>query len=261
MSKTDPQPAYVAVLPSVHLRTLISHYWLSKNNLDLTHLALPDASIDIVARVASPGTLLQVFGTTTKPTDIVLQPNCSYLGIKFQPGQSRHFIDASARELTDRCEAAQGLLKFSLDPVLAEIQGNEVFDQLNCVLERFLIANQPKRTRIDQAISQIVLQRGNSSLDHAAAALGRSRRQFERVFLETVGVTPKFFAKTTRFKYAAACITHSSMTLADIAANSGYADQSHMSHEFKRFSNTSPARFAEQNVAYLQDFSLLATQE
>ena len=74
--------------------------------------------------------------------------------------------------------------------------------------------------------------------------------------VETVGVSPKFFCSITRFRHAARLLQRASASLAGVAFESGYSDQSHMSHEFKRLADSSPAAYARGDVAFLQDVSL-----
>ncbi|WP_420807999.1 helix-turn-helix domain-containing protein [Aliidiomarina minuta] len=58
-----------------------------------------------------------------------------------------------------------------------------------------------------------------------------------------------------RFQQTSVLLSHSDMPLAQIAVELGYADQSHMTHQFSRFFGQPPAR-ARQHVAFLQDQNL-----
>ena len=57
----------------------------------------------------------------SRATTVPVGVGCHYLGIQFLPGQSRHFIRTSARELTDHSVCAQDALGFSLDGVAERI--------------------------------------------------------------------------------------------------------------------------------------------
>jgi AraC-like DNA-binding protein len=249
-------PQFVVATPVQELRPYISHYWLSLDNRESTYAALPDGAVDIVVKTTPAVVRCYLYGTTTERTDIALEQNSHYLGIRFRPGQSRHFLNVTANELTDRCESAMGLLEFSLESLLDVDLDARVFAPLNTLLRNHLISSQPVRTRIDDAIALMLESRGLTSVEDAAEAFCRSRRQFERVFQETVGISPKLFSQITRFQYAASRATPASVCLADIAAKAGYADQSHMTHEFKRFANSSPKQFIQKNVAFLQGLPL-----
>jgi AraC-like DNA-binding protein len=66
-----------------------------------------------------------------------------------------------------------------------------------------------------------------------------------------VGVTPKFFARMARAARAAELMAaHARAPLADVAAQAGYADQSHMTRDFVRLAGAPPKRW---QAAFLQD--------
>lgn len=162
-------------------------------------------------------------------------------------------MNAPAIELTNTTEAAQGLLKFNVSDIPDHIACGDIFLSLNKVLECHVGKYQPTYSRIDDVVQIIESNHGIIPITDAAALFGKSERQFERVFQETVGVTAKFFSRIHRFRRASSLVTQSSMSLADIAVVSGYTDQSHMSHEFKGFANLSPAAYARSHVDFLQD--------
>lgn len=247
------RPALTTVLPSRPLRSLISHYWLSFDNPDATHVVLPDGAVDLVIRQCGASAQSWVYGTSTSRFVVALEQHAHYFGIRFKPGQSRHFMKAAPIEITDRCEAAKGLLRFSLDSVLEYGVGADLFHLLNENLESHICRNPPARTRVDEAISFIEAAHGTARIDEVVAAFGKSRRHLERVFLETVGVSPKFFSSITRFRRAAELLHRPSASLAAVAFEAGYSDQSHMSHEFRRLANLSPLIYARSHVAFLQD--------
>ncbi len=250
------KPRFYTAQVSKPLRAWISHYWLSLHNTQPTYSVLPDGAVDVVIQITSSSARSWIYGTATARTDITLNAHDHYLGIRFKPGQSRHFMRAAANELTDRCEGSDGMLGFRLDSVLAMQMGTSVFTRIDALLESHVRYARPERSRIDEAIDLIKVSHGTASTEEAARIYCRSRRQFERIFTQTVGVSPKLFAQIARFEHAAACIRQPgcvlTASLADVAASAGYADQSHMTHAFKRFAQSSPHQFARENVAFLQ---------
>ncbi|MGF1567100.1 MAG: DUF6597 domain-containing transcriptional factor [Nodosilinea sp.] len=244
----------IIVPPSPALRGVVNHYWLCPNNSSSAYVALPDGAIDIAFKVDHNSINSWVYGTTTTRVDIPLNQQCHYFGIRFRPGQSRHFIQASAYELTNTYEATQGLLKFSLEPLTEAVLMGNIVQHFNRVLEAHLAWLSTSLQPIDQAIHLIEAAHGAVSMDEAAAVFGQSHRQFERVFLETVGVSAKTFAKIIRFQHTTKrLVSQGQLSLAHIAAELNYSDQSHMSHDFKRLAGLSPRQFLQAHVAFLQD--------
>ena len=87
-------------------------------------------------------------------------------------------------------------------------------------------------------------------------ALGVSARQLERRFEELVGVTPRFARKVARFQRAVDLALHQpDISLARLAAESGYYDQPHFTREFKALAGITPTAFLAErrDVAFVQD--------
>ncbi len=81
----------------------------------------------------------------------------------------------------------------------------------------------------------------STSVSSAALELGVSERHLRRVFREMVGVSPKEFAKLTRFHRALATARAGAETnWATIAAAAGYYDQAHLIAEFRAITGVTP---------------------
>lgn len=241
------------VLPHQGLRPYISHYWLSRDNREERYTVLPDGSVDLVLVSDGASGHAYLYGTTTVSGDVALAAGHHYLGVRFRPGQSRHFLRAVAVELTDTHEAAAGLLAFELRDIPEQLAAGPVFDRLDAVLVRHLRDCPPSTSPLDAAIRALAAAGGDMPVSQAADVYGKSLRQFERQFQQTVGVGPKLYARIERFQRAARRVSASTQSLAEIAAELGYSDQSHMSHEFRRFSGLPPAAYARRGVDFLQD--------
>lgn len=91
------------------------------------------------------------------------------------------------------------------------------------------------------------LRGGQARVAKVASSMNLSPRQFERVFLRQVGVSPKAFARQQRFAQAAKvllCAAAPPSTLADVAQHCGYADQAHMARDFRAFAGLAPSALA-----------------
>jgi AraC-like DNA-binding protein len=81
----------------------------------------------------------------------------------------------------------------------------------------------------------------STNVNAVAADLGVSERHLRRVFHEAVGVTPKTFAKLTRFHRAlGAARKDAHAGWASIAAAAGYYDQAHLIAEFRAIAGVTP---------------------
>ena len=63
-------------------------------------------------------------------------------------------------------------------------------------------------------------------------------------FREQVGVTPKLYARILRFRHALDLIRVPGSSLAEVAVDAGFYDQSHMNREFRELGGLSPGELA-----------------
>jgi AraC family transcriptional regulator len=78
-------------------------------------------------------------------------------------------------------------------------------------------------------------------VDDLAALAGRSAFHFSRVFSRSVGMTPYRYVIHLRLQAALALIRERRMSLAEIAADTGFSDQSHMSRWIRRVHGIAPS--------------------
>lgn len=233
--------------PGAGLGRFVDHYWLSASNADEEVLVVPDGRVDLVLDIGSGGCVVRVHGSTTRPRRQACTPGHHYLGIRLRPGQSRHFLGASAAELTDAVEDASLLMRTDLRQLVGQQRDAapdaRMFARIDALLVRALRESHADRHHADTMVEQIEASHGALRFRTLCERIGRSPRWLERLFLQTVGVTPKFFSQLTRARYAAGILDASpAASLAEAAHDAGYADQSHMTREFVRIFGATPAR-------------------
>jgi len=101
--------------------------------------------------------------------------------------------------------------------------------------------------RMAQAVGRLVDEEpGEVRVEQLAKTLGLSTRQFQRRFRASSGLTPKQFLRTQRIRATAVnLVQNRDQKWAERAAELGFADQAHMTHEFVSITNRSPKSFAE----------------
>jgi AraC-like DNA-binding protein len=92
-------------------------------------------------------------------------------------------------------------------------------------------------------------------VSEVAAAAHATVRTLERKFKQSSGHTVKDVSGLMRFEQVRNRLWHAPQTsLAALAQELGYTDQSHLSREFKRYSGTTPAAFARKAREASKDF-------
>src|SRR5262249_23550283 len=90
-----------------------------------------------------------------------------------------------------------------------------------------------------------------------AAIAGRSRFHFSRVFSRSVGLSPHRYIVHLRLRHAVELVRRGHSSLAEIAAGTGFADQSHLARWVRRVHGVSLTELASsqpaQNRTNVQD--------
>lgn len=144
------------------------------------------------------------------------------------------------RELVDDVADADEVLG---ERMTACLDGSDPVDILDR-LERQMLGLRREGTEPDQMVLEAERSiRAGSRLDAVTCALGVDRRQLVPAFRERVGLPPKRYQRLLRFQCAARAMrTPTPASLAAIAVGCGYADQAHMSRDFKEFSGRTPGQ-------------------
>ena len=108
--------------------------------------------------------------------------------------------------------------------------------------------------RIGESVSTL-LRAPVTSVNTLADNACLSKRQFERVFRETVGMNPKEYAGIVQFQKALWLMQNGESNYAGIAAECGYSDQSHFIRNFKKLSGYTPQAIIKHCAPYSDLFT------
>ena len=78
---------------------------------------------------------------------------------------------------------------------------------------------------------------------HVQRATGYAERRFTEMFKQTVGLTPKRYARVLRLKAALKDLSQRTRSLADVADSNGYFDQAHFANECREIAGFSPSEY------------------
>ncbi len=107
---------------------------------------------------------------------------------------------------------------------------------------------------------QLVRSRGQARVELLMDETGWSRRHVTERFRRQIGITPKAYARLLRFRHAMALLgaPRCGRSLADVAIEAGYYDQSHLTRDFAVLAGTPPGQFRTEaepaaDVRFFQD--------
>lgn len=98
--------------------------------------------------------------------------------------------------------------------------------------------------RITDTVEAIRATKGNIGIDALASRACLSRKQFERIFSDYIGISPKQYLRTIRLQATIYCKSRDeNISLTKLSCENGYYDQSHFIHDFKAMTGYTPKQF------------------
>ncbi|MEO7351914.1 MAG: helix-turn-helix domain-containing protein [Marmoricola sp.] len=131
--------------------------------------------------------------------------------------------------------------------------------------DRLDVVQQWIRDRVDQAPRSSVRPElvwawrvlqdsdGRCRVEDLARAVALSPRQLRSLMVAEIGISPKQLSRAFRFDGVIARLAGGSDGLAEIAAATGYADQAHLTREFRQMAGCTPTQWLAEERRNIQD--------
>lgn len=234
------------------LRHLVASFWRFELELSdpspLEHVVPPDGTVSIVWIAAH--CMAAVLGPRTEALRMEAHAGVIYRGVRLWPGAVGPLFNLRAPDLRDVraplagfAPARAAALTASLADVITE---DEFVLRMSDLLTGWVRASSASIDPVVVEMTQYLIHPEPESIAQLAERLGLSYRQALRRFYEGVGLTPKEFARLRRIR--AACVqavAGQSPGWSAISADTGFADQSHLSREFTRTFGWTPRMVQE----------------
>jgi AraC-like DNA-binding protein len=252
---------YAEFFPPPDLRAAVACTWIAQTGEGSGPSPIvPDACSDIViVGEAAP----HVAGPATTTQHVLVPAGTTVVGIRFRPGATRVAFGCDAIELRDAdpelaavCSSAARALTDSLDHAHA---ADDPANALRSALETWARARITPRIDYDadalRAARRLVIDRGATVRD-VARDFGWSERRLHREITATCGYGPKTLQRIVRLQRAlrasrAGVATRPpslAPTLSRLALDAGYADQAHMTREFRNLTGFTPRQLLARSV-------------
>jgi AraC-like DNA-binding protein len=235
------------------LREWIAGYWGFRYRpvagVPLVHNVPPDGCTSLaVVPVHGAGPMAVLTGPWVAAFTVPLAPGAFYWGVRFQPHGASAALGLDPSALRNRSQPAMPLLG-ELAAALARLPSPDGdLAALAPVLDRLLLSRAASwrrpETLVRAAVTAIRAAGGEVSVARLAAELETTPRTLLRRFRRATGLSPKEFVRIERLLRAArALLPGPRPNWATVAAESGYADQPHLVHEFRELTGLSPQAF------------------
>jgi AraC-like DNA-binding protein len=251
---------YRQIYPGIEAARIVSHYWMLEGDsvAEVPQRIVPDGHPEIILNFGAPFESLGPDGCwRPQPASffagqiegpLLVRPTgpTRILGIRFHPWGAHSILRAPQHCLASRITHLAEILK-GLPHRL---------DDIDRYLGR-LGYTRPLDRLIEESVSRIVTKGGQGELGRFAAHAGISIRQWERRFLDAVGLPPKLFSRIQRFQRVLQELGQQE-NWADVAIRCGYYDQAHLIRDFRDFSGETPTRLAASGSDIAWDMSHLS---
>ncbi|WP_433059146.1 helix-turn-helix domain-containing protein [Dactylosporangium sp. CS-033363] len=232
--------------PSPALGHLVARYWWAR--WDLTgqpayeQLIIPYPNVHLTFSALS-GPMVR--GVNRGRVRRVLSGRDAVLGVAFRPGVFRRYLGAAMDTVTDRSLPASAIF-----PDLAPYRVDALEPLLLAeTVDAYLSSHLPPPDAVSDEVAGWVEAIAESSdlrrVDQLTARFGVRERQLQRLFAEYVGVSPKWVLRRFRLHEVTGRMeARTPIDWAALAADLGYADQSHLTRDFTNMFGEPPTSYA-----------------
>jgi len=218
-----------------------------------TYRPAPNGSAELRCAV---GAMPQVVGPQSEALEHTLAPGSTVVCVRFSPGAAPSVLGVPAAEVVDLSVGAEDLWGRSAvavgEAVAAAASPWEAAAKLEAVVvARLADAAEPDPIAME-AVRRLLPGR-TRDVTSLPSELYISESQLRRRLQEATGFAPKVLHRMLRFQgflAVAQGYEHPSRELARLAADAGYADQSHLTRESARLAGLSPQTLLRNSERY-----------
>lgn len=248
--------------PNPFLSQFVEQYWILENNQHLhEEFICPLGKIQILFHYGNPFYTISskekkiyqhkisVCGQKLFSENVISEKGSGMIGIVLHPHASSSLLPCPASEITN--------YNIDLHEIFTDWKDihNQFMDCENnrqrvAIIENFLmrkvcIKNQSHYNMIKASVKEIYNSNGTIHIRNLAKQFYVSERTFKRMFTETTGINPKKMADITRLHRAFGLLeSHHSVTT--VSYLSGFYDQSHFIHNFKKYTGFTPLGYRKR---------------
>ncbi len=235
--------------PDSKLCKYLDSFWFFRNDTgsEINFPVVPDGCSDLIIYLNNGKKLYGINNTfvsgVMENAELVPIPiNMELLGIRFKPGVLSYILNTDMSNLTNKMTDLSEINNRSLKHFKIDVNNDD-----RLIIS--LIESRLKEIISEDIITDNFLETIEKIYDDPAISINElsvfsnlSIKQLERVFKFRIGLTPKKFARISRFHKAHMQISKKGLEdLISIALSSGYFDQAHFNREYKKLVGCNPS--------------------
>ncbi len=168
--------------------------------------------------------------------------------VVFRPGALYRLTGIPSHQLNNCYFDAETVFSKDIKEVNNKLNDAAGFKEMVAVVELFLLKQVNRGVkefhRLDDVSNLILNANKNIKIEWLAKESCLSVRQYERKFIERMGIAPRYFSKIVRFENAFRIKNkYPHLDWLSIAVQCNYHDYQHLAKDYKQFTNQTPTDF------------------
>lgn len=191
-----------------------------------------------------------LYGQISEFKDLYLEGKSSIIIVVFQPFGINHLLGISANELRDSIIDTEVFFGNQSALFYEKLSEQSLIETKLQILNSFFIELITKKsvsnqTIIHSTLNFILKNKGSVTVNHLVKYTGYTERHIERIFNESIGLSPKKFGNIVKLHFFLHLLKYKSdqSNITDLCYEAGYADQSHLIKEFKKYTGITPSQY------------------
>ena len=247
-------------LPSDVLKPFVKSYSVITIDRDLTNeVFYPSGYVDLAVNMYGRAATIinghyrnmpnvEVLGQLTLPTRLTVAKGTSVLLARIYPYANSLFFPNPISDFTNYAIDMHGIFANEVCEFHDHLIHERSIERKVKALDSFLIQKLRKNEKmhkktkvIGQICNSIRTEDQPFDIRNLSNTYGFSERYIQKLFLDTVGLTPRSFFNIQRFNKSLTHVLSSNQPLTTVAYECGYYDQAHFIKEFKKFTGITPS--------------------
>ncbi|NPD05883.1 helix-turn-helix transcriptional regulator [Nocardioides sp. zg-1308] len=247
-----PSPPIHRYAPSAHLAHLVERYWIP-----VWSLAEPSTQSTLqhpVCLVVVSNTYARFYGVARGRSSVTLEGDGWAVGTMLAPAAGRLVLGRSVAEVTDTWIDLSEVLPDDhaglVDRVraaMADEPGSPVAHAAAiAATEDWLTTLLPvdaQGLQVNRLVAWLREHPEATRVGDLAREAGLSERSLQRLVEQRLGLAPKWLVQRRRLHDAVLALKTGDGALADMAADLGYTDQAHFTHDFRTVTGMTPGEY------------------
>lgn len=259
---------YQTFEPNQDLITFIKCYWTLESPKEETsekQTIVPDGCMEMIFHygdlykqyIENGNYIIQpkcfVIGQLTRPLEIEPTGETGIFSVRFHPNGFLPFATIPIKEMENTAVSLEKLFgKDGLKITQKILTAKSTLERIKRI-EAFLLSRIMDSKTVDRIVKStvetILTANGQLSVDELSKQTNVSRRQLERKFSSSIGLSPKQLSKTIRLQATLKLLLKGSFTsLSSLAYENDYYDQAHFIKDFKDLTGFTPKEFYGDNL-------------